>query len=787
MGKKIIEKQIVNKKIEAKCYLKLFNLFLLTFFVTLVAAPALVRAVATGTATVSWDKSPEPDIKGYKVFYSTVSGNHDTFVEIDSPDQTSYTFNDLEEGNTYYFSVVAVDMAGQESEPSDEVSKTIPITNLPPEASLDASATEGIAPFTVSFDASRSSDPNQGDQLAYAWDFGDGSTGSGATISHTFERSGSFTVKLTVTDSQGAADQATLTITVADNQAPTARFTPSRTGGFLPVEVSFDAGASSDPDGSITEYAWNFGDGTTATGRSVTHSFDTEGNFSVTLTVTDDKGAQDESSVVIEVVKGYTYTWKVGMRQDAQLHGIEDTYIDVNSANYSSEPLLRTYVWPASEPANSALIKMDLSRLPRGSEIKSALLRLYMAEIEAGGGDADLEISVHKIINVDPVLDACTGQTYDGLNAWSGNSVRSDGVPMAQGDIQEAEDRVPVGSDSQFVTWNITDMVQEWVDDPASNYGLLLNPVAGASSDTNRYFASSEYQDEAKRPVIEITFVSPEPLNINPRVELTASGETGRVPFIVDFTADATDPDGSIEAYEWSVDGAAVTGDSRMSYEFTETGTHTVTVKVTDNGGLVAEDSVEIVVVDNQAPTALIQADHQSGKAPLKVVFDGSGSNDPDGRIISWRWDFGDGTTATGQSVSHEFGPGDYQVVLTVTDDSGDAARAEMAIHVDTNTAPEITLFETDSTVLDNPPWDVTFRAEARDAEDGSVSLTIDFGDGASATQFPALHRYNEAGSYTVTLTAEDSDGNRTTSSMTIELKDLPPQRPTNVQVSFNR
>ena len=554
------EKQEVISKIGSSSTLNLFYRALLTFFVTILMLPSTISLVlAAGTATVSWDKSQEPDIKGYKIFYGTESGNLTNYVEVDSPDKTSYTFNDLQEGKTYYFYVVAVDLAGQESEPSDEVSKSIPVSNLPPNAVISVSETSGSAPFKVAFDASKSSDPNQGDTLTYSWNFGDGATGKGVSLEHTYQKAGSYTVHLTVTDSAGATGQAQVTITVSSNKPPVARFKASKTSGFMPLEIVFDAKDSSDPDGTITRYAWDFGDGASQEGEKVTHTFTSDGVYTVTLTVYDDKEGQNSTSLDIQVKKGYTYTWTVGRRGDAQLHAISDTYINANSVNYSSEKLLRTYVWPANEPANSVLIKADLSSIPKDSEIKSATLQLYMAGVEGDGGDQSLRISVNKIVNVNPVIDACTGMTYDGKNPWSQNGVRNDGVPLAQGDISDAEDTKAVSLSHQTVTWNITNMVQAWVKEPGKNFGLLLNPVAGASSDSNRYFASSEYDDETRRPVLKITFVSPRPLNLSPVARITASATTGRAPLVVDLSAAASnDPDGSIKAFDWSVNGTNI-------------------------------------------------------------------------------------------------------------------------------------------------------------------------------------------------------------------------------------
>jgi hypothetical protein len=74
------------------------------------------------------------------------------------------------------------------------------------------------------------------------------------------------------------------------NQSPVADFAFSPETGIAPLTVTFDASASRDPDGSIARYDWLFGDGDTASGRTVNHTFQTRGNYSVKLTVVDNQG-----------------------------------------------------------------------------------------------------------------------------------------------------------------------------------------------------------------------------------------------------------------------------------------------------------------------------------------------------------------------------------------------------------------------------------------------------------------------------------------------------------------
>jgi PKD repeat protein len=149
------------------------------------------------------------------------------------------------------------------------------------------------------FDASGSSDPD-GDALTYSWDFGDGTTGSGMTVDHTYAADGTYEVTVTVRDPRGASDTATERVSVAAapvNQAPVADFEST----CIERACSFDASGSSDPDGDALTYSWDFGDGTTGTGETPNHTFAADGTYGVTLTARDPDDASDTSTEQVGV------------------------------------------------------------------------------------------------------------------------------------------------------------------------------------------------------------------------------------------------------------------------------------------------------------------------------------------------------------------------------------------------------------------------------------------------------------------------------------------------------
>ena len=148
------------------------------------------------------------------------------------------------------------------------------------------------------FNGTGSSDPD-GSIASYGWNFGDSATGgSGSTPSHTFASGGTYTVMLTVTDNQGATGSVSHGVAVsAANIAPTAAFTSS----CVALACTFNGTGSSDPDGSIASYAWNFGDSAAGSGSTPSHTFASGGTYAVTLTVTDNQGATGTASQPVTV------------------------------------------------------------------------------------------------------------------------------------------------------------------------------------------------------------------------------------------------------------------------------------------------------------------------------------------------------------------------------------------------------------------------------------------------------------------------------------------------------
>ena len=160
-----------------------------------------------------------------------------------------------------------------------------------PTASFTVSPASPAPNQTIFFNASASRPAAGRTIVSYAWDFGDGQSGTGVQPSHAYSTAGSYVVTLVVTDDAGRTAVATQTVSVT-SAAPVADFVFSPTAPTTLTPVNFNASASRASSGrSIVTYSWSFGDGTTGTGVAPpAKTYSVPGTYNVILTVVDDQG-----------------------------------------------------------------------------------------------------------------------------------------------------------------------------------------------------------------------------------------------------------------------------------------------------------------------------------------------------------------------------------------------------------------------------------------------------------------------------------------------------------------
>ncbi len=204
--------------------------------------------------------------------------------------ETSY-YN--ERGN-YTIELTVRDKAGNSD--TDTVNITVE-DRTPPTAKAGANVTVGLNE-KLTLNAADSTD-NVG-IVGYTWTI-NGKEYEGIVKEHNFEETRVYEVKLTVTDSAVDSDTATVVITVKDYTAPTAFFDIS---GELKAgkEITLNASASTD-NGGIASYEWELGDGISASGMNVAHTYEKSCDYTVSLTVTDEGGNTDTYETTISVEK----------------------------------------------------------------------------------------------------------------------------------------------------------------------------------------------------------------------------------------------------------------------------------------------------------------------------------------------------------------------------------------------------------------------------------------------------------------------------------------------------
>jgi len=220
--------------------------------------------------------------------------------------------------NTYRTSVDAVEaLSGYDllALLRDDIEVQVESGTKPPVAAVNGPFT-GQEGSPVSMSGAASSDPD-GDALTYLWSFGDGTTGMGATVSHTYAQDGSFNVRLIVRDPRGLADTAMTTATVSNVAPVIAAFAGA---SLLPGETYTASGSFTDPGDDPWTATVDYGDGSGVnplllSGKtfSLSHTYVSAGTFTVTVRVTDDDAAASRSATVTVVTPAQAVSGAIAM------------------------------------------------------------------------------------------------------------------------------------------------------------------------------------------------------------------------------------------------------------------------------------------------------------------------------------------------------------------------------------------------------------------------------------------------------------------------------------------
>ena len=216
--------------------------------------------------------------------------------------------------------------------------------------------------------------------------------------------------------------------------------------------------------------------------------------------------------------------------------------------------------------------------------------------------------------------------------------------------------------------------------------------------------------------------------------------------------------------YMWNFGDGAQGEGKKVTHKYNKGGIYNVSLIVNDNAGTECSiDSVQKQIKVNTAPVAVAGKDVklclESLDTDYAIAFDGTGSKDPDGDSLNYTWNFGDGTTASGDKVIHTYKTGGvYKVELKVDDASGLACSSDSdMLTVELNKTPVAKAGE-DKKICTGQS--VSFDGASSKTESGeTLSYTWSFGDGSEAKGQKVSHTYNKGGKYVVLLTVDDGRG----------------------------
>ncbi|ALM09128.1 hypothetical protein SB49_02475 [Sediminicola sp. YIK13] len=647
----------------------------------------------------------------------------------------SFEFTDP---GVYTVTLTVADDGGLTNSTTLEITVNTP--NGAPVAVASSDVSSGDAPLTVAFTGSGSSDDIG--IAGYLWEFGDvvGSTSTDADTSFEFTEVGVYTVTLTVTDDGGLTNSTTLEITVnTPNGAPVAVASSDVSSGDAPLTVAFTGSGSTDDIG-IASYLWEFGDvaGSTSTEADPSFEFTDPGVYTVTLTVVDDGGLTN--STTLEITVNTPNGAPVAVASSDVSIGDAPLTVAFTGSGSSDDIGIAGYLWEFGDVVGSTSTDADTSF--EFTEVGVYTVTLTVTDDGGLTNLTTLEITVNTP-NGAPVAVASSDVSIGDAPltvAFTGSGSKDDiGIASYLWEFGDVAGSTSTEADPSF----------EFTDPGVYTVTLTVADDGGLTNSTT----------------LEITVNTP---NGAPVAVASSDVSIGDAPLTVAFTGSGSTDDVGIASYLWEFGDVAgsTSTEADPSFEFTDSGVYAVTLTVTDDGGLTGSTTLEITVNDpvdpnNKAPVAAITANPINGIAPLPVLFSAENSTDDKG-IVRYEWDFDDGTTSSirtnGSAFSHTFTQaGTYQVVLTVTDEEGLIGTATMTITIsETNLAPNAVA--TATPLEGSAPLEVAFDGSASTDDIGIISYTWDFGDGTTSNETSPSHTYGFAGEFDVVLTVSDGE-----------------------------
>ena len=235
------------------------------------------------------------------------------------------------------------------------------------------------------------------------------------------------------------------------------------------------------------------------------------------------------------------------------------------------------------------------------------------------------------------------------------------------------------------------------------------------------------------------------------------------------FIDTSYDENGNRDIINWTWDF----GDGNISYEqvvkhsYKKPGTYNITLFVKDKAGLNSSYTLQIVV-KNLPPSADFSWNPKDLRSYTVVTFNANLSKDLDGYIVNYTWDFGDGSVAYGEKVTHKYTKsGEYTVKLFVKDNNGEEGSAEYTIKVGNREPTANFIYAPEKPKAGEI---INFTDLSNDLDGEIVEWKWEFGDGTISYDKNPSHTYNKPGIYIVNLTVKDNEGGRANYSIKIKI-----------------
>ena len=660
-----------------------------------------------------------------------------------NPVTATANLNGLATGKTFRYTLCATNAWGTRCDPTSHTFTT----DTPPTAVLTENKT-APGPGAVSFNGSASSDPDAGDSITWSLDFGDGShqTGSGtpgSDIQHTYANPGSYTAKLTVTDSHGASATSTITVVVPSITVanPSHNEGNSGTTNFVFV-VTLSAVSTHDvtvayatADGTATagsDYTSTSGTFTIPAGTNCTTSPATNSACQIVVPVTGDTIYENNETFALNLSNptGATLTNisatgtivnddqppKVMIDNGATLEGNTGSVIGSgHSWSGGNLQLNDASGFPSSFGAHTFFISTPGSSFVGGPYTYTGVSGNTLTGVTPASGTVTADQIAFQprtitlsVVLCDPQLTtqndpADCVSTHSGLDATvkyassNGQSITT-GIPVVEGQDYVANSgtlTIPAGQASADITYEtIPNTTPENPQNPGDDLTRWFNVlISNATNGTivSNLGTAKIIEDDGLNPPTATTGTASSIGADHATVAGTVNPKGDATPTIF-VQYGPTDSYGSQTAIQ-----SLPAGTSDQSLTFSLTGLSPGTTYHYQLVASHADNSTgygkDLTFTTDRLPIAVLGANKTSGAPPLTVTFDGSGSSDPDGSIASWSLNFGDGSSTSGNgavpsSIPHKYTSAcNCTASLTVTDNQGvQSGAATVAIKVGNST-----------------------------------------------------------------------------------------------------